>query len=202
MASDSGFKVPKIVVQARAALKEAGLEITGNALKNTLDAKQFNNLACAFRNSLTPDQKHQYKQLPSDDERRSFIPLYTLDPEMCRLQGYNKTAAVKRDGEHEDSEWLLECQLDGPNYLNCTGLAKQLIAAGEFDSRPSRWKSLAANGVLEYEWTRTHRQKYRGTVEEAGVEAKCDVSAEQYQLMKDNMQDALGQPAQKKTEQG
>ena len=114
----------------------------------------------------------EYKKSNSDAERRQWLSQFILDPACCSNEGINRTVnSTVRMGE-DNVVWVTLEQLAGSSFLNSMEHAKASIAT--FPSRPHEIAGLAAEGVLQYEYTSsvtTHRKiKEQSTETRASVE--------------------------------
>mgnify|MGYP002283142467 CR=1 FL=1 len=72
-------KTPRVIATARANLGNDTFSM--EELKGALTPKDLNILGATFRQALKPDQKASYKQLATDEERRSWLLQFALNPQ-------------------------------------------------------------------------------------------------------------------------
>ena len=191
--------VPKAVQAIRGLMGDT--EITADSLKSTLSAAAYNNLCNNFRNQLTTEHKADYEKV-GVVEARSWIAQFVLDPELCKCQGYNRTEVSKGTVQKDLSAWIYESQLAGPEYLNSAEMARDLVESKELDDMESPFKMLRVKGHKLYYFTKEMLIQFKKNVEVAGVEARVDVTADEYQKVRDDMVDAVSKPVTKKPRVG
>ena len=188
--------IPKQVSSARECLQKAGLPVTGANLKKAIPTKDFNSLSACFRSKLSKEAKATYTAIRSDEERRAWLAQFVLDPATCSMHGVNKTTAFVETTNHEEDEWLTFEELC--DKVKSEKSAMILIKNNELETRPSRWPSLAAEGVLEYHYWWARGSKKDGTREEAGTEARAELTADEYTQVCQDVSTSVGQPIKRK----
>ena len=178
-------KVPKCVQRLHEVVGEEGLAgLNPQKLRKLLSPKEYNNFANNFRLSLNGEQKSDYKQL-SKQEQESWLCQWALDPQACKHEGYNTNFVFSQEMKVADTNWVLQSVLEGPNYLNDKIAVQALIDAGELESRPCKYQSLAAKGYMEYKVTSEFLRLMKGKRQENGVSSMADLKAEEAAEVKD-----------------
>ena len=180
-------KSPKPILAARDFLDGKALDVTAEALKK-LPTKIAGSLAATFRRSLTDEQQTQYKDLSSDTERRHWMSQFVGDHTIGKKRGYDSYAARDSAENKEQAEWLMESQLASAEHLNDVELAKTLCNSGELQSRLSKYKSFAAQGVYEYRFSKETYERTTGWKSEAKLENTSDLAAGEFQAVASAMQ--------------
>ena len=189
-------KVPKAVVNAR--LKLANSPANFINLKEALGNKDMNAYQNNFRNSLTPERKKEFAELPKED-KQNWMVQWLLDPAMCSKIGYNRTEAFSESLKRGEVAWVTREVLAGPGYMNSLQHADWIIEGQELEERDHKSATLAAKGVKEYKVTKEWLEQNSGTRSVAGVEATADVTTDQYDEVKASMEnDALSRTPLKK----
>lgn len=181
-------KVPKAVQAARD--KIVG-DITGESLKQQLDAKTYNALTSAFRSSLAPHHQDTYKKMSSDIERRDFLAAFVMDPAEFKAKGTNSVSATNDTIDEEQGEWLMQAQIAGPAFLNSESLAKTLCESGELPSRPNEFECFRKKDIPQFWFTRSMLRKLTGVSEKAEVHMEASVTKSEYDEVADSMRTGL-----------
>lgn len=193
-------KIPKVVSQLHEALGfgpgNSGKAITADMIKGSMGKDQYNNFCNTFRNTLTKEQKAEYKQV-STKEKEDWLCQWAVDPNVCQLKGYNRNTSFKEDIAEDIEAWITVDQLGGAQFLNNPQHADMVARSGELDERPHRFKCLADAGVKEYRMSQSVLKKLLGSKEEAGVEAECDLKTTEYEEVRASMAKGLGSKPKK-----
>jgi hypothetical protein len=192
-------KIPKPVQRARELLREQGLVATGANIKHALGKDELNKLASAFRNTMGDEAKAGYKQLKTDEERRSWLAQYVIDPHTAVSKGFNSTVAFVSAKQSCKSGWVTEAQLGGPLYLNDTAAAKIMVESGELQSRPHESQALAAEGAKQYYYSAAVDVSEAGIKEHAGVSTSAELNANEFQEVRDHITNNFGKAGKRKT---
>eukprot|EP00974_Lingulodinium_polyedra_P110576 10693181-Lingulodinium_polyedra.AAC.1 len=95
MLNTTGKKLPKAVAMARDKLAQAGrAEITADAIKAVLSAKEYNALSNSYRTSMNSNVKTAYSALSTDAARRAWVAQYVIDPVEATTVGFNKLESI------------------------------------------------------------------------------------------------------------
>ena len=177
MGSSKDSKVPAPVQNIRKYLEEKGLACTADNLKLVPSATR-NAAASSMRTALAPTAMAEYKKSKSDAERRQWLQQFILDPACCAREGLNKTKLATLKMNDENVVWVTLEQLAGSSFLNNMEHAKATIAT--LNSRPHEIAALAAEGILQYEYTSsvTTHKKIKETSTE--TRAKVELTDNQY----------------------
>ena len=182
-------KVPQAVRQARQKLQEKGLPCTGQNLKDALDKKDYNLLGCVFRQKMENGVADDYKQLENTKAKQDWLAQFVLDPSVATTEGYNKSAVFTKSVNRGTSGWLTLEQLASPLHLASEAHAK--IQIKSLSSRPHDNPLLAAEGVLQYNYTEKRVVNDSGHKTENGTQARSSLTADQYKEVTDDINSAM-----------
>ena len=191
-------KLPKAVLKAREVLSEKGMDINGNTLKTCLSSKDYNNLSNVFRQSMAPSARAENANLNADEERRQWIGQFVLDPEYCQTEGFNKNTAFITDECRQEVVWLTQAQLESAAWLNSSAHAEALVESGELEERPHEYEVLARQNVKQFKFSHSLLSKITGHKQEAGTEAKAELTSKQYVEVTEDLSKSLGKPVKRK----
>ena len=177
--------IPKAVQRARELLLAHGMDSTAANLWKVLPKEDRNKLSASFRSSMTDEVKVGYQQLGTDAERRSWRAQYVIDPQVAACTGFNKTTAFVSESKKGISSWMTEKQIAAAMHSDDD--AKLLCESGDLKSRPHEYPSLAASGMKQYYYTADEHTAEAGTKEESGVQAKAELSGQQFQEVKEDI---------------
>ena len=124
------------------------------------------------------------------DKQSEFITAYLLDPEAAKGQLVeNMHQKVTEDGVVQERLMLTEAQMAGPMYLNSAEDAQHWC---EFLKEKNLYQqheipSLAAKGKLQFDFAQVKRFMKNIDRETVGVSSKADLTAAQYNQMKEHM---------------
>jgi hypothetical protein len=190
--------IPKPVARVREILKNKGLEANPVNLKTAVPKAELNKLAGAFRSSLSEGNMEGYKQLRTDDERRSWLAQYVVDPDSAACKGFNKTSAYNTSESRSASRWLTQAQLASASCLNDNDAAKTVCESGDLESRLHELPSLAAKGVKQYYLSENYDFHAAGLKDEAGVSAESDLHSGELEEVKEHMLSNFGRPGKRR----
>ena len=188
---------PAPVKKAREFLKEKGVEIDTASIQ-TSPADMLHKIACNYRNSMTADVKKKYKVLKTNDERRQWLVHYLLDPKAAVCTGFNKTTASDEENSKKMEAWITEEQMGGPLYLNSATHAKTVCASKIFEEQDHDFEALAKDGVKQFRFNWSLLQRSTGIRKEAGVKAVAELSAQEYERVRDQIDTQRLEPQAKK----
>ena len=171
------MKIPKSVQLVRDRLDKSSLPVTTENIKKALGAKEYNTLSNVFRQKLSDAQREKYKASSSDEARRDWVTNFVLDPATAVVGGFNRATSFNKTEDIGEDMWLTLEQLAGE--VRSEANAKIMIQ--DLESRPSRYPSLAAAGVLEYLYTDERIKRSHGHNHEAGTHAKTELSEKEYE---------------------
>ena len=109
-----------------------------------------------------PDKYAEYVELLRDEERRTWMASYILDPKSGGSSAVNVTSRSIEHARSRTTVWLTIEELGGPKYLNSMSNAK--LMAKDLLSRPHESPSLATEGVLQYRYYNDKRATCRSQV--------------------------------------
>ena len=155
-------KVPKAVQNARVKVENNGESMSPAALKRALTSAELNSLQTSFRAVMSAEAREGYRQLATDDERRSYLCQFILDPEIAKTNGFNKSVAFDEAADVATEGWVTLEELGGPQYLNSRYHAD--IMAKTLPERPHEVPELAAE-VSSSITTLTKRRRGRQATE-------------------------------------
>ena len=118
-----------------------------------LSPKEIDCLRSTLRQHLSAEAADASKGLTTDQERRSYLAQFVLDPAVARTNGFNKSTAFDVRADDATSAWVTREELGGPRFLASMTNADILISSGSLESRPHDIKALAERGVLQHWWT-------------------------------------------------
>ena len=173
-------KIPKSCREAKEKLAHAGMAVTPQNLKSMLSLKEMNILQATFRQAMSQDSRETYKALSSDDERRSFVAQYVLDPTLAKTNGFNKKFAFGETASESVEGWITKEELSGPKFLNSKAHAEILIENRELPEREHEIPSLARAGVKQYYYSTKATKKTTGERTEAGTTGDIELKAQEY----------------------
>ena len=185
-------KHPKVVERVKAAL--SGQAVTPDSIKTMLSATLFNQLGNSFRQHLSAEAKDTYLSLKSDDDRRSYMAQFVLDPSIAKTNGFNRDFAFDQAIVKETQTWWTREQLGGPTGLNNLEHADILIASGSLPSKPHEVPALAEAGIVQYHWRVSSVEKQTGHRSEAGTTAKSELKEHEYTEAKNHIPKSFGDP--------
>ena len=96
--------------------------------------------------------KAEYTGLKTDEERRSWLANYVLDPSSSSNQGFNRTEAFIGKQNDNKEQWLTQAQLESPAWLASVDHVKVLLDQNQLEERPHEMPALAAAGVKQYKF--------------------------------------------------
>ena len=141
--------IPKAVQKCWALLEQKGLDINMANISQTLNKAEMNALGSAMRSSLCPEAKTAYQGLKSDEDRRSWLQFFVLDPQTCSKEGFNVTKLVEETSHTDETQWVTKEQL--ASILSSEKHAEHMISS--LPSRPHAVQSLADEGIKQYQYT-------------------------------------------------
>lgn len=178
-------KVPKAVQNARVKVENNGESMSPAALKRALTSAELNSLQTSFRAVMSAEAREGYRQLATDDERRSYLCQFILDPEIAKTNGFNKSVAFDEAADVATEGWVTLEELGGPQYLNSRYHAD--IMAKTLPERPHEVPELAAENVKQYYYVDKKKKRKTGYREEAGTSAKAELKASEYTGVKNDI---------------
>ena len=95
-----------------------------------LSPTEINCLKSTLRQHLSAEATHAYKGLSTDQERRSYLAQFVLDPAVARTNGFNKSTAFDVRADDATSGWVTLEELGGPRFLASMTNADILISSG------------------------------------------------------------------------
>lgn len=173
----TGCKFPKVVARLHALIGEEAKTLTPPALRKHVGAG-WNNFTNSFRNNLSEQHREQYSKASKADQE-SWVTQWAIDPEQCKNHGFNRDYGFEQHASIKDTHWVILSVLGGPKMLSNMEMATKLANSGELPSRPCKFKTLAAEGVLEYQVTDEMQQIIDGTRRKAGVSSKADMTTDE-----------------------
>ena len=181
-------KMTSALVKAREILEKQGISKIDAAAVKALPATNRSQLLVGFQRHAAPQIQEQYKQLKTDNDKRDWLAAYLLDPEAACNHGVNRTLAIDQCMKEDDSAWMHESEIAGPNGLNCPVLAKTLVESGELgDGRPSEYACFAKMGLKQWWFSKSRQLKKVGHRSERGVESSAELKADEAAEVRDSL---------------
>ena len=147
---------------------------------------------------MCEQSQSDYKALTTDEERRSYLCQFVLDPDIVKTTGFNKTTAFDESARRAEEMWWTREELGGPKGLNSMANADILIKSGTLESRPHERAALAAAGVVQYQWAETKTEKSTGYRDEASTYGEVELKSDEYKQVQRHIVSSLDDGTRKR----
>ena len=191
--------LPKALAEAKALLESGGKDVDAagiEGLDRKVRVKAFSALSSTLKSKF-PSKHSEYVDLSSDEERRSWLANFMLDPATGGSVGKNTVSIESASSQKTKKVWLTLDAYAGPLYLNNREHAT--LAVEDCPSRPHHLPKLAEKKVLEYEITLTWEEYLRSKKETAEVTTEAKLTAAEAEQVVESMR---GPAAKKGRRQG